>query len=98
MADRPTRSEAEPSETEIEITPDMLQAGCDELRCYDLTDADPRRVLTEVLVAMGAEVVPEGLLLRKRRVEDARPQTADSVSQGGRLKCLRVSPRGWIAW
>jgi hypothetical protein len=51
-ADRPTRPEAEPSGPEIEITPEMIEAGVEAYYSVDRRVADVEFVVTTILRAM----------------------------------------------
>ena len=52
MADRPTRPEAEPSETEIEITPAMIEAGENAYYAVDQRFAEIKVLVQEIYEAM----------------------------------------------
>jgi hypothetical protein len=91
-------AEPEAGAPEIEISPEMLRAEADELCCYDVPECDPVRVVTAILVAMGAVRGPKGGRLRKRMDGDADQQISGSASQEGRPMSLKVTPRGPITW
>jgi hypothetical protein len=55
-----------PTEIEIEITHEMMSAGADAIIWYDIENDDPFRIITAVLVAMGA-VVDDSEVVRLRK-------------------------------
>jgi hypothetical protein len=53
-------------ECEIEIAPEMIDAALARLIWFDTNTDDPRRIVEEILVTMGAERTEVGLLLRNK--------------------------------
>jgi hypothetical protein len=90
-------AEAGAPEHEIEITPEMIEAGANELIWYDINDNDPKRIIGAVLVAMGAVRGPLGFLLRKRTDGVEPPKKMDSFALIGSPGHWKILPLDRIA-
>ena len=59
---------------EFEITSEMIDSGADALAWHDVNDSDPRRIVVDVLAAMGAVATDRGFVFRTEKPSEG-PQS-----------------------